>query len=104
VKKASPASRTYRCADGVMLAVDCQNERHWKALAKSVGRPELAYTGDWLAASSSPPEGQLGRVLEAVFLEDSADVWLKRLGAQRVPAQIEVGARGAAPGAPPTAS
>jgi crotonobetainyl-CoA:carnitine CoA-transferase CaiB-like acyl-CoA transferase len=78
----------YRCADGAMLAIDCRNEDHWKSLAKSVGRPELAYTGDWVAASTSPYNGQLGRVLETLFREDSADVWLKRLKAQGVPAKI----------------
>ena len=78
----------YRCADGAMLAIDCQHEDHWKSLAKSVGRPELASTGDWAAASTSPYNGELGRLLEALFREDSAYVWLQRLQAQGVPARI----------------
>jgi crotonobetainyl-CoA:carnitine CoA-transferase CaiB-like acyl-CoA transferase len=78
----------YRCADGAMLAVACENETHWKALAKCVGRPELAYTGDWAAASTAPYKGRLGRVLGSLFREDPAEVWLRRLEAHGVPARI----------------
>jgi crotonobetainyl-CoA:carnitine CoA-transferase CaiB-like acyl-CoA transferase len=88
MKKASPARRMYRCADGAMLAVACETEAQWRALAKSVGRPELAYEGDWAAASTAAYNGRLGRVLEELFKEDSAEVWLRRLAAQGVPARI----------------
>ncbi len=82
---ASPARRRYRCADGVMLRVGCENEAHWQALAKCVGRPELAYTGDWAAASAAAPRGRLGRLLESLFAEDPARVWVERLRAHDVP-------------------
>ena len=78
----------YRCADGAMLAVACENEAQWKALAKCVGRPELAYTGDWAAASASAYNGRLGRVLESLFKEDPSHVWLRRLEALGVPARV----------------
>jgi crotonobetainyl-CoA:carnitine CoA-transferase CaiB-like acyl-CoA transferase len=78
----------YRCADNAMLAVACENEAHWKALAKCVGRPELAYEGDWAAASTAPYNGKLGRVLEAIFREDTSAVWLRRLESQGVPARV----------------
>jgi crotonobetainyl-CoA:carnitine CoA-transferase CaiB-like acyl-CoA transferase len=71
-----------------MLAVACENEAHWQALAKCVGRPELAYAGDWAAANAAPYNGRLGRVLEPLFKEDTADVWLRRLEAHGVPARI----------------
>jgi len=89
VKKASPARRWYRCADGALLAIACENEAQWKALAKCVGRPELSYTGDWAAASAAPYNGRLGRVLESLFREDAAEVWVRRLKAQGVPSRIE---------------
>ena len=78
----------YRCADGAMLAVACEDEAQWKALAKCVGRPELAYSGDWAAASTAAYNGRLGRVLESLFREDASEVWLQRLEAHDVPARI----------------
>jgi crotonobetainyl-CoA:carnitine CoA-transferase CaiB-like acyl-CoA transferase len=80
----------YRCADGAMLAVACENEAQWRALAKCVGRPELAYAGDWAAASTAPYNGKLGRVLESLFKEDGAEVWLRRLESHDVPARMAV--------------
>lgn len=77
-----------------MLAVACENETQWKALAKCVGRPELAYSGDWAAASASHYNGPLGRVLEALFKDDPSDVWLRRLEAHGVPARIAARPRG----------
>ncbi len=103
-KKASPARRLYRCADGAMLAVACENEAQWKALAKCVGRPELAYTGDWAAVSTAPYNGRLGRVLEALFKEDPSDIWLRRLESHAVPARIAARPRRGGPARPPAAS
>jgi crotonobetainyl-CoA:carnitine CoA-transferase CaiB-like acyl-CoA transferase len=76
-----------------MLAVACESETHWQALAKCVGRPELAYAGDWAAASTAPYNGRLGRVLESLFREDAAEVWLRRLQSHGVPARIAAKAR-----------
>ena len=81
---ASPAKRRYRCRDGV-IAIACRSEAQWRALAKCLGRPELAYAGDWEAARTAPPRGRLGRLLEEIFREDTADVWLNRLGSHGVP-------------------
>ena len=88
MRKASPARRLYRCADGALLAVDCRSEAHWRAVAKCVGRPELAYEGDWAAASTAPYNGRLGRLLQDLFREDPAEIWLQSLEAQGVPARI----------------
>ena len=71
-----------------MLAVACENERQWKALAKCLGRPELAYLGDWAAASTAAYNWRLGRVLEPLFKQDASDIWVRRLEAHRVPARI----------------
>ena len=62
----SAAQRRYQCRDG-WLAVACRSEAHWKALAKCLGRPELAYPRAWEAAVRAPPQGPLAQVLE--FLE-----------------------------------
>ena len=83
----SPARRRYRCRDGGSVSLACESEEQWKALAKCLGRPELAYAGSWEAALSSAPRGRLGRLLEGIFAADPAAVWLKRLEAQRVPCE-----------------
>ncbi|MBI1886351.1 MAG: CoA transferase [Chloroflexi bacterium] len=81
---ASPARRRYRCAGGY-IAIACEDESHWKALAKCLGRPELSYPGSWEAAKASAPRGRLGRLLEGLFAGDPAGVWLQRLRAHGVP-------------------
>ena len=81
---ASPARRRYRCRDG-RLSLACENEAQWRALAKCVGRPELAYRGSWEAALAAAPRGGLGRLLEAIFIADPVDLWLERLSAHGVP-------------------
>jgi crotonobetainyl-CoA:carnitine CoA-transferase CaiB-like acyl-CoA transferase len=96
VKTASPVRRSYRCADAALLAVNCESEAHWRALAKCLGRPELAYSGDWAAASAAPSDGRLGVLLESLFKEDAAEVWLRRLVANGVPARLDAPANGGA--------
>ena len=85
--RSSPASRRYRCADAAYIAIACESEAHWRALARCLGRPELAYAGDWPAARTAAPRGRLGRVLETLFAEDASGVWLRRLQANGVPCQ-----------------
>ncbi len=92
----SPARRRYRCADGAHIAIVCESEAQWQALAKCLGRPELAYGGAWQAARGAPPRGHLGRLLEEIFAEDAAEVWVKRLEAHGVPAWIDL-VRGLSP-------
>jgi crotonobetainyl-CoA:carnitine CoA-transferase CaiB-like acyl-CoA transferase len=82
--RASPARRRYRCRDAV-IDIACESDAHWKALAKCAGRPELAYAGDWEAARRAAPRGRLGRLLEEIFAEDPAEVWLLRLQSHGVP-------------------
>ncbi len=84
MQRASPGRRRYRCRDG-HLSLACEDEAQWRALAKCVGRPELAYRGSWDAAGASPPRGRLGRLLEGIFAADPVDVWLERLRANNVP-------------------
>jgi crotonobetainyl-CoA:carnitine CoA-transferase CaiB-like acyl-CoA transferase len=87
-----------------MLAIACENEAQWKALAKCVGRPELAYPGDWAAASTAAYNGRLGSVLESLFREDVAEVWVRRLEAHDVPARIAARSRGGSQTLPPAPS
>jgi len=82
--RANPGNREYRCSSGrVQIAV--QTEKQWHSLAVSLGRPELAYEGAWEAVRTSPPDGDVARVLEELFAEDPADVWARRLEAHGVP-------------------
>ncbi len=86
--QASPASRRYRCRDGAFVRITCESEAHWQALARCLGRPELAYAGDWEAARAAPPRGPLGLLLESLFAEDAAEVWVRRLEANGVPSEL----------------
>ncbi len=82
----SPARRRYRCRDGY-IAIALAREEQWQALAKCVGRPELAYAGSWEGAQATSPRGRLGRLLESIFAADPVEVWLQRLRAHGVPCQ-----------------
>ena len=84
---ASPARRRYRCRDGGSVSLACESEEQWRALAKCLGRPELAYPGSWDAARSAPARGRLGRLLEGIFASDPAEVWLRRLQTHGVPCE-----------------
>ncbi len=86
MQPASPARRRYRCRDG-RLSLACENEAQWRALAKCLGRPELAYRGSWEAALAAAPRGGLGRLLEAIFAADPVELWLERLRAHGVPSE-----------------
>ncbi len=84
--RSSPARRRYRGSDGyIVIAVD--DEEQWQALCKCLGRPELAYPGSWEAARAAPPRGRLGRLLERLFANDPAGVWLERLRSRGVPGE-----------------
>jgi len=85
---ASPARRRYRCRDGGSVSLACESEEQWRALAKCLGRPELAYPGSWQAARDSAPRGRLGRLLEGIFAADPAEVWLRRLQSHGVPCAL----------------
>jgi len=82
--RASPVRRRYRCQDGY-IAIALEEEGQWRALAKALGRPELSYPGSWEVARSAPPRGRLGRLLEAIFAQDRAEVWRRRLQARGIP-------------------
>lgn len=84
-RKASPGRRLYRCKGGALLGVDCRAEEHWRGLAKCVGRPELAYDGDWAAAREASYKGPLGRLLAEIFAKDTVESWVSRLEAHGVP-------------------
>ncbi len=86
MQTASPARRRYRCRDG-RLSLACEDEAQWRALAKCLGRPELAYRGSWDAARAAAPRGRLGRLLEAIFAADPVDLWLERLSSHGVPCE-----------------
>jgi crotonobetainyl-CoA:carnitine CoA-transferase CaiB-like acyl-CoA transferase len=80
----SPASRTYRCSEG-RIKVDVQTAGQWHALAVCLGRPELAYDGAWDAVRVAAGDGPVAQVLEAMFAEESAALWQRRLESHGVP-------------------
>jgi crotonobetainyl-CoA:carnitine CoA-transferase CaiB-like acyl-CoA transferase len=83
----SPADRRYRCSKGE-IEIAVTNAEEWHAVAVCVGRPELAYEGSWEAVSIAEPDGPIARVLEEMFAEDAAEVWLRRLESHDVPCRI----------------
>jgi crotonobetainyl-CoA:carnitine CoA-transferase CaiB-like acyl-CoA transferase len=80
----SPANRRYSCSQGE-IEINVTSAEEWHALADCIGRPELAYEGSWEAVSIAEPDGPIARVLEEMFAEDAADVWLRRLESHDVP-------------------
>ncbi len=84
---ASPVRRRYRCPDGY-IRLDLTSAEQWQALAKCLGRPELAYPGSWEVAASAPPRGRLGRLLEAIFAREPTEIWVRRLRSHGVPCWI----------------
>jgi crotonobetainyl-CoA:carnitine CoA-transferase CaiB-like acyl-CoA transferase len=82
--RASPVRRRYRCREGY-LRLALEGPEQWRALAKCLGRPELAYPGSWEVAAAAPPRGRLGRLLEGLFRQEPAPVWLRRLQAHGIP-------------------
>ena len=81
---ASPAQRRYRCRDGY-LRLECATEEQWRALARALGRPELAYPGSWQIVAGLPPRGALGRLLETLLLAESVAGWQRRFQTAGIP-------------------
>ena len=80
----SAAYRCYRCADG-SLFLACTTEDHWQAMAKAIGRPELAYSGAWPAAAQTNPKGGIAHAVQEMLAEDTVDSWLRRFASRGVP-------------------
>jgi len=76
--------RCYRCADG-WLFLACTAEEHWKAMAKALGRPELAYPNAWPAAAHTGPRGGIAHVIADALSEDTVERWIQRLASHGVP-------------------
>lgn len=81
----SAAYRCYPASDG-WLFIACTTEDHWHALAKAIGRPELAYPGAWTAAAASDPRNGLADEIISMLAEDTVDSWVERLTSHGVPA------------------
>ena len=80
----SAARRAYRCADG-WLFLACSNEVHWAALAKAIGRPELAYPNAWPAAAKAEPDGGISDLIASMLAAEPLDLWVERLVGRGVP-------------------
>lgn len=80
----SAAYRSYRCSDGFVF-IACSSAEHWRGLAKSIGRPELAYPGAWPSAAHTEPRGGIAHAVGEMLAEDTVERWLKRLGSHGVP-------------------
>lgn len=84
---ANPGNRAYRCSDGeITVAVETTDQ--WRGLAVSIGRPELAYEGDWEVVRQAGANGPIARVLKEHFAEDTAESWQRRLEANGVPCSV----------------
>lgn len=81
----SAAYRCYPAADG-WLFLACTTEEHWRATAKAIGRPELAYPHSWPAAAGTDPRGGTADEIASMLAEDTVDSWVRRLSAHGVPA------------------
>lgn len=81
---ASPAHRRYRCRDGD-LQLQCQTEEQWRALARALGRPELAYPGSWEVVAGLPLDGRLAQLLETLLAEETVANWQRRFKTAGVP-------------------
>jgi crotonobetainyl-CoA:carnitine CoA-transferase CaiB-like acyl-CoA transferase len=81
----SAAYRCYPASDG-WLFIACTTEAHWHAMAKAIGRPELAYPGAWPAVAASHPRDGLVDEVISMLGEDTADSWVQRLTSHGVPA------------------
>jgi crotonobetainyl-CoA:carnitine CoA-transferase CaiB-like acyl-CoA transferase len=80
----SAVVRSYQAGDG-WLFLACRREGHWAALARALGRPELAQRHSWEAAAAAPADGALGDTLASIFRQDPLATWLARLDGAGVP-------------------
>jgi len=80
----SAVVRSYQASDG-WLFLACRREEHWTALARVLGRPELAQRQSWEAAAAAPADGPLGETLASIFRQDPLATWLARLDGAGVP-------------------
>ncbi len=80
----SAVVRSYQASDGWLLLA-CRREEHWSALARVLGRPELAQRHSWETAAAAPADGPLGQMLASIFRRDSLATWLARLDGAGVP-------------------
>lgn len=81
----SAAYRCYPASDG-WLFIACTTGDHWHALAKAIGRPELAYDGAWPAAAETEARGGIADEISSMLAEDTVDSWVERLTSHGVPA------------------
>jgi crotonobetainyl-CoA:carnitine CoA-transferase CaiB-like acyl-CoA transferase len=81
----SAAYRCYPASDG-WIFIACTTEDHWHAMAKAIGRPELAYPGAWPAAAASDPRNGIAGEIISMLSEDTVDSWVRRLTSHGVPA------------------
>jgi crotonobetainyl-CoA:carnitine CoA-transferase CaiB-like acyl-CoA transferase len=80
----SAVVRSYQAGDG-WLFLACRREEQWSALARVLGRPELAQRHSWEAAGAAPADGALGQALASIFRQDPLATWLARLDGAGVP-------------------
>jgi crotonobetainyl-CoA:carnitine CoA-transferase CaiB-like acyl-CoA transferase len=65
--------------------VACTQEAHWQALARAIGRPELAYPNAWPAAASTAPRGGVASVIAKEMQATDTASAVRRFSARGVP-------------------
>ena len=79
-------SQTFMCADGEEIFLVASTPKQWAALAKVIGRPELAYDERFATVSARIANRErVLRTLDEAFLTRSACDWLAELESCDVP-------------------
>ena len=79
-------SQTFVCADGAEIFLVASTPRQWEALAKVIGRPELAYDERFATVSARIANRELVlRTLDEAFRTRPASDWISELEAADVP-------------------
>lgn len=77
---------TYRTADGRHLTIICQNERYWAPLCRALGRENWVGHERFATLQGRVAyRRELNEAVTALFAERSAQDWILRLDAERIP-------------------
>lgn len=84
-----PTNDLFRCADGRRLALGVVEEHFWRGLCKAAGADEPRLNDPRFATEPGRREhgDELSALLGELFLRDTAESWVRRLGAHDVPVQ-----------------
>lgn len=84
-----PTNDLFRCADGRRIALGVVEEHFWRGLCQAAGadEPRLREPRYATEAGRRAHGDELSALLGELFLRDTAEAWVQRLGAHDVPVQ-----------------